>query len=189
MSRFWIKTYTNYVIVNCGRNLQYIENSPIKRNHQPTSSKTVTHYATLINIGRTTRVATNLRSYFVPLNLNYVSKDPNANWGQELHCQRRASAHDHHSHWGSCWADSKAALRFRTQWAQFDTGTPSHSENTLSHQLLNWFQWSIRKVVPPSFNPCCFCISECLTQAVFTASDLRANWRLPENARLWTGTQ
>ncbi len=31
MSRFWIKYYTNYVIVCCGRNFQYIENSPIMR--------------------------------------------------------------------------------------------------------------------------------------------------------------
>ncbi len=31
MSRFWIKAYTNYVIVWWDRNFQYIENSPIKR--------------------------------------------------------------------------------------------------------------------------------------------------------------
>jgi hypothetical protein len=53
------------------------------------------------NIGRTTHVASNLKSYFVPIDPNYMSKDPNGNHGQELHGQRRKSAHNCHSNWGS----------------------------------------------------------------------------------------
>ncbi len=82
------------------------------------------------NICRTTRVDTNLKSYFVPIDPNYVSKDPNGNRGQELHGQRRESAHDRHSHRGSCWEDSKAARRFRAEPAQFDTGTKSFRKPT-----------------------------------------------------------
>jgi hypothetical protein len=37
------------------------------------------------NIGRTTHVAANLKSYFVPIDPDYMSKDPNGNRGQELH--------------------------------------------------------------------------------------------------------
>jgi hypothetical protein len=61
------------------------------------------------NIGRTTHVATNSKSYFVRIDLDYMSKDPNGNQGQELHGRRRKSAHDHHFHRGSHWVDSKAA--------------------------------------------------------------------------------
>ncbi len=82
------------------------------------------------NIGRTTHVATNLKSYFVPIDPDYVSKDPNGNRGQELHGQRRESTHGGHSHWGSHWVDSKAACRFRAQSAQFDTGTKSFRKHT-----------------------------------------------------------
>jgi hypothetical protein len=77
------------------------------------------------NIGRTTLVANNLKSYFVPIYPNYVSKDPNGSRGQESHGQRRKSAHYRHSHWGSHWADSKVAHRLCAQSAQFDTGTKS----------------------------------------------------------------
>jgi hypothetical protein len=35
------------------------------------------------NIGRTTRVATNLKSYFFPFDPSYMNKDPNGNWGQD----------------------------------------------------------------------------------------------------------
>jgi hypothetical protein len=84
-------------------------------------------------------VATNLKSYFVPIDPNYVSKDPNGNWDQELHGQRRESAHDGYSHWGSCWADSEAAHRFRAQLAQFNTGTKSFRKCTrpLASQLIS----------------------------------------------------
>ncbi len=75
-------------------------------------------------------MATNLESYFVPNDPNYVSKVPNGNQGQELHGQRCKSAHDRHSHWGSRWADFKAACRFRTQLAQFNTGTKSFIKRT-----------------------------------------------------------
>jgi hypothetical protein len=84
----------------------------------------------MMNIGRTTCVATNLRSYFIPLDPNYMSKDPNANRGQGSHCQRHAFAHDCHSLRGSRWADSKEAHRFCTQSTQFDTGTKSFRKRT-----------------------------------------------------------
>ncbi len=92
------------------------------------------------NIGRTTCVATNLRSYFVTLDPNYMSKDPNANRGQVLHALRRHdSAHDRHSQQRSCWADSKAACRFHAQSAQFNTGTKSFRKCTcsLASQLIS----------------------------------------------------
>ncbi len=66
----------------------------------------------------------------VPIDPNYVSKDPNANLGQELHGQRRNTAHNCHFHWGNCWADSKAAHRFRAQSAQLNTGTKSFRKCT-----------------------------------------------------------
>ncbi len=75
-------------------------------------------------------MATNLKSYFVPIDPDYVSKDPNGNQGQELHGRRRKSAHNRHSHWGSPWADSKAAWRFHAQLAQFDTNTKSFRKHT-----------------------------------------------------------
>jgi hypothetical protein len=83
-------------------------------------------------------VATNLKTYFVPLDPNYVSKDSSGNWGQESHSLRHKSAHDHHSHQESCWADCKAACRFCAQWAQFDTGTKSFRKRTcpLASQLI-----------------------------------------------------
>jgi hypothetical protein len=84
-------------------------------------------------------VATNLKSYFVPIDPNYVSKDPNGNRGQELHGRRRKSTHNRDSHRGSCWADSKADRRFRTQSAQFDTSTKSFRKRThpLASQLIS----------------------------------------------------
>ncbi len=75
--------------------------------------------------GRTTHVATNLRSYFAPPDPNHVNEHPNNNQGHGSHCQQRASNRDHHSHWGSRWAKSKATCRFRAQLAQFNTGTKS----------------------------------------------------------------
>ncbi len=80
--------------------------------------------------GRTTCVATNLRSYFAPPNPDHVNEHPNNDWGHESHRQRRASAWDHHSHQGSRWAESKATRRFRAQSAQFDTGTKSFQKCT-----------------------------------------------------------
>ncbi len=84
-------------------------------------------------------MATNLKCYFVPIDPNYVSKDPNGNRGQELHGRRRESTHDHHSHRGSRWADSKVARRFRAQSAQFNTGTKSFRKRTcpLASQLIS----------------------------------------------------
>jgi hypothetical protein len=84
-------------------------------------------------------VTTNLRSHFVSIDPGYLSKDPNANQGQELHGRRRKSTHDCHSHWGSHWADSEVAHRFRAQSAQFDTGTKSFIKRTcpLASQLIS----------------------------------------------------
>ncbi len=91
------------------------------------------------NIGRNTRVATNLKSYFVLIDHNYVSKYPNCNWGQELHGQRCKSAHDRHPHRGSCWTDSEVACRSHAQSAQFNTGTTSFRKRTcpLASQLIS----------------------------------------------------
>jgi hypothetical protein len=80
--------------------------------------------------GRTTRVATNLRSYFAPPDPNHIDEHPNNNRGHGSHCQRCASAWDRHSHWGSHWVESKATSRFRAQSAQFDTGTKSFQKRT-----------------------------------------------------------
>ncbi len=84
-------------------------------------------------------MANNLKSYFVPIDHNYVSKDTNGNQGQESHDQRLESAHDHYSHQGSHWTDSKAAHRFRTQLAQFNTSTKSFRKCTcpLASQLIS----------------------------------------------------
>ena len=75
------------------------------------------------NLGRTTYVATNLRSYFSPPNPNNMNKHPDRNQGHRSNRQWHHSARDHHAHPGSRWAKSKAAHRFRAQSAQFDTGT------------------------------------------------------------------
>jgi hypothetical protein len=82
------------------------------------------------NIGRTACVATNLKSYFVSIDPDYMRKDPNGYQGQELHGQRRESAHNCHSHQGSWWADSKAACSFCAQSTQFDTGMKSFRKCT-----------------------------------------------------------
>ncbi len=75
-------------------------------------------------------MATNLKSYFVPIDPNYVSKDPNGSRDQELHGWKCKSAHDCHSYRGSQWVDSKAACRYRSQSAQFNTGTKSFRKRT-----------------------------------------------------------
>ncbi len=138
-------------------------------------------------------MATNLISYFVPIDPNYVSKDPNGNWGQELHCQRHESAHDHHSHRGSCWADSKAACRFCAQSAQFNTGTKSLRKCTRpsAPQLISVIhkESCTSQLRNNRSNLAASSISDCTTQAVCTVSNLTANWRLPAIARLWTGTK
>ncbi len=83
-------------------------------------------------------MATNLRSYFTPSYPDYMDGHPNNDQDHQLHRQRRASAHEHHSHWGSRWAESKATRRFCTQSAQFDTGTSSFQKPThpLASQLI-----------------------------------------------------
>jgi hypothetical protein len=81
-------------------------------------------------LGRTTCVATNLRSYFSPPNPDHVNEHSNNNRGHGSHCQRSASARDCHSHRGSRWAKSKVTCRFHAQSAQFDTGTKSFQKRT-----------------------------------------------------------
>ncbi len=89
--------------------------------------------------GRTTCVATNLRSYFAPPDPDHVNEHPNNNRGHGSHCQQCASSQDRHSHRGSRWAKSEATRRFRTQSAQFDTGTNSFWKRThpLASQLIS----------------------------------------------------
>jgi hypothetical protein len=83
-------------------------------------------------------VATNLRSYFTPSNPDHMDEHPNNDQDHQLHHQRRASTHEHHSHRGSRWAESEATCRFRTQSAQFDTSTSSFQKRTcpLASQLI-----------------------------------------------------
>jgi hypothetical protein len=76
-------------------------------------------------IGRTTHVATNLRSYFIPVNRNNPHDDSQHHENNGRYHHGITSARNRHSHCGSCWTDSEAACRFRAQLAQFDTGTIS----------------------------------------------------------------
>ena len=77
------------------------------------------------NPGRTTYVATDLRSYLSPPNPNTTTKHQDCIQGNGSNCQWRHSARDRHAHQGSQWADSEVARRFCAQSAQFDTGTKS----------------------------------------------------------------
>ncbi len=106
--------------------------------HQPTSSKTGMHHAKLIAAlaGPHVWLPINLKSYFVPIDLNYVTKDPNGNrarsrmdkggnppttiipiGGVAGRIPKRLTDSAHN------WLDSILA--------------PSHSENALAHWLLN----------------------------------------------------
>ena len=75
------------------------------------------------NIGGTTHVATNLRSY---LNPRIPERDPegssNGN-GHGSHRHKWLTAKERHARRGSRWAESEATRRFRAQSKQFDTGT------------------------------------------------------------------
>ncbi len=81
------------------------------------------------NPGRPTYVATNLRSYFSPPGPNTTTKHQDCNQGHGSNRQWPHSAHDRHARWGSRWADSEAARRFRAQSVQFDTSTKSFLKN------------------------------------------------------------
>ena len=89
------------------------------------------------NLGRTTYVATNLRS-FSPRDPNNMNKRPDCNHGHGSNRQWHHSAQDHHAHQGSKWAESEATCRFHTQFAQFDTGTNSFLKRArpLASQLI-----------------------------------------------------
>ncbi len=75
------------------------------------------------NLGRTTRVATNSRSYFIPVNRNNTHNDLQHHQSNGRYHHGITSARNRHSCRGSCWTDSEAARRFRAQLVQFDTGT------------------------------------------------------------------
>jgi hypothetical protein len=77
------------------------------------------------NPGRTTHVATNIRSYFSLPNPIDTTKHQDRNQEHRSHHQRRHSARDRHAHRGIRWAESEAICRFCAQSAQFDTGTTS----------------------------------------------------------------
>ncbi len=81
------------------------------------------------NLGRTTHVATNLKSYFSPL-IDHECRDSDGDQSHGRYHHNHTCAWDHHSCHGSCWADSKATCRFWAQSAQFDTGTKSFHERT-----------------------------------------------------------
>jgi len=86
------------------------------RNSRPNSNN---------NLGRTTRVANNLRSYFIPVNHDNMHNDSRGHQSDGRYRHRSTSSRDQHSCHGSCWTDSEAACRFWVQSAQFDTGTKS----------------------------------------------------------------
>ncbi len=77
------------------------------------------------NLGRTTCVATNLRSYFIPVNQNNTHDHLQHHQSNGRYHHGITSARDWHSRCGSHWTNSEAACRFRAQSAQFDTGTIS----------------------------------------------------------------
>jgi hypothetical protein len=112
------------------------------------------------NPGRTTYVATNLRSYFSPPNPNNATEHQDCNQGHGSNCQRRHSAHDRHARQGSQWADSKAATRFCAQSAQFDplayqliSAIQNESHSAQNHKsspaLLHWLIRSPNMSGPP----------------------------------------
>jgi hypothetical protein len=70
-------------------------------------------------------VATNSRSYFIPVNRDNTHNDSQHHKSNGRYHHGITSAHDRHSHRGSHWTNSEAACRFRAQLAQFDTGTIS----------------------------------------------------------------
>ena len=77
------------------------------------------------NLGRTTCVATNLRSYFIPVNRDNTHDDLGGQQSNDRYRHGSTSSQDWHSHRGSHWTKSEAAHRFRAQSAQYDTGTKS----------------------------------------------------------------
>jgi hypothetical protein len=96
-----------------------------------TTNKIKTSNATINrknNFGRTTRVATNLRSHFIPLVRNNQGKGSNKNQDQGQTRPKHVSAHDRHSICGNTWSNSKAICKFCTQAAQFDTGNKFFQE-------------------------------------------------------------
>jgi hypothetical protein len=75
------------------------------------------------NFGRTTRVATNLRSYFIPVNRDNMQNDLQGNQRKDSYNHGSISTRGRHSCHGSCWTNSEAACKFRAQSEQFNTGT------------------------------------------------------------------
>ncbi len=81
------------------------------------------------NFGRTTRVATNLRSHFIPLVFNNQGGS-NKNQDQGRSRRKHVSAHDRHSICSNTWSNSEAICKFRAQSAQFNTGNKSFRERS-----------------------------------------------------------
>ncbi len=81
------------------------------------------------SLGRTTCVATNLRSYF-SLVIDHECRDSDGYQSHGRYYHNYTSACNCHSHHGSCWVDSEATHIFRAKSAQFDTGTKSFCEPT-----------------------------------------------------------
>jgi hypothetical protein len=77
------------------------------------------------NLGRTTCVATNLRSYFIPVNRDNTHNDSQHHQSNGRYHHGITSTRNRNSCRGSRWTNSEAACRFRVQSAQFDTGTIS----------------------------------------------------------------
>ncbi len=99
----------------------------------PTTNKIKTSNAKINckNIfGRTTRVATKLRSYFNPFVCNNQGKGSNKNQDQGRSWQKHVSARDCHSIRGNTWSNSKAICTFRTQSVQFGTGNKPFRERS-----------------------------------------------------------
>jgi hypothetical protein len=69
------------------------------------------------NFGRTTHVATNLRSYFIPLVRNNQGKGSNKNQDQGRSRQKHLSTRNRHSICGNTWSNSEAIRKFRGQAA------------------------------------------------------------------------
>jgi hypothetical protein len=75
------------------------------------------------NFGRTTHVATNLRSYFIPVNHDNTQNDLQGNQHEDSYHRGSISTRGRHSRRGSRWTNSEAARKIWVQSEQFDTGT------------------------------------------------------------------
>ncbi len=68
-------------------------------------------------------MATNLRSYFIPVNRDNTKNDLQGNQRKDSYHCGSISTRGRHSCHGSSWTNSEAACKFWAQSEQFDTGT------------------------------------------------------------------